>query len=62
MQKQGAGQSETLQSLRLYFVSLLLLFSMYTTHLLLPCGRVKRLPENLPVGSRGNDLTCDAQL
>jgi hypothetical protein len=65
MWKQRAGRSETSQSLHLYFVSLLSFLSMHTTHLLLECFLVpveglrsgKCLPENLPVGSGGNDLT-----
>jgi hypothetical protein len=65
VQKQGAEQSEMLQSLHLYFVSLLSFFSMHITHLLLACFLVpvgglrsgKCFPENLPVGSGGNDLS-----
>jgi hypothetical protein len=49
----------------IYILSLLSFFSVHTTHLLLACFFVtvgglrsgKCLPENLPVGSGGNDVT-----
>lgn len=64
MRKQDAGQSETLQSLHLYFfVSSVFLF-MHTTHVLLSCflfpvgglRSEKYLPENHLIASRVNVL------
>lgn len=58
MHKQGAGQSETLQSLYLYCVSLPSFFSVHTANHLLACFlvlvgglRSGNIPENLPLGS-----------